>query len=60
MSNFQEGDVVRLVSGGPGMTFCGVKPDRPDVAVCLWFDTAGHVQTENIPIKFLIKIPAPS
>lgn len=35
---FQEGDVVRLVSGGPKMTVVGESNQHPGKLWCTWFD----------------------
>jgi uncharacterized protein YodC (DUF2158 family) len=47
MSSFKAGDVVRLKSGGPGMTIDAIEGDQ---CVCLWF---GNDNVELQPRHFM-------
>jgi uncharacterized protein YodC (DUF2158 family) len=47
----QQGDLVRLVSGGPLMTF--VRLTDSGEAYCVWFSTDGVAQAGNFPLAIL-------
>ncbi|WP_087022182.1 YodC family protein [Thaumasiovibrio subtropicus] len=50
---FQEGDVVRLKSGGPDMTV--IEVDEEYGCSCQWFDTKGNLMNSNFNPKALEK-----
>lgn len=55
----QPGDLVRLRSGGPLMTFVRLqrsehaKPGDPEEAYCVWFSTDGVAQAGTFPLTTL-------
>ena len=55
---FQSGDVVQLLSGGPKLTVAGLASDKslPNFVVCFWFDNSGKLNSEAIPAKLLRKV----
>lgn len=57
MPNFNEGDVVRLISGGPEMTITSV---GRDTILCVWFEKAiigvHCLHTETFQPNTLLKI----
>lgn len=50
----QPGDLVRLMSGGPLMTFVRLTDDKPPEAYCVWFATDGTAQAGNFALHTLI------
>jgi uncharacterized protein YodC (DUF2158 family) len=55
----QPGDLVRLNSGGPLMTFVrvqvrdGAKPDEREEAYCVWVSADGVAQAGTFPLAAL-------
>lgn len=55
----QPGDLVRLRSGGPLMTFVRpqrpehAKPGEPEEAYCVWFSNDGVAQAGTFPLTAL-------
>jgi len=53
MTEVQEGDLVRLGSGGPVMSVTEIKGHK---ASCIWFDTDGHLQEFTFHVQNLTVI----
>lgn len=55
---FQSGDVVQLISGGPKLSVAGLASDKsmPNFVVCFWFDATGKLNSEAIPARLLRKV----
>jgi uncharacterized protein YodC (DUF2158 family) len=48
------GDSVRLPSGGPHLTV--YKLEGPSAASCVWFDDAGILRREMLPVACLVRL----
>jgi uncharacterized protein YodC (DUF2158 family) len=48
------GDLVRLPSGGPFLTVC--KMEGPSAVSCVWFDDAGSLRREMLPVACLVHV----
>ncbi len=57
MSEFKEGDVVKLKSGGPEMTVSEVKGDK---LYCKWFDEKGELKAKYFKTTELTKYQGPT
>ena len=59
MSDFQQGDLVQLKSGGPAMTIDRIAPtgtrDNRPMATCSWFDDKQKRNTETFELHSLQK-----
>jgi uncharacterized protein YodC (DUF2158 family) len=50
--SFQQGELVRLRSGGPAMTVSSINGDQVD---CYWTDPSGQTNVDKFPIYVLQK-----
>jgi uncharacterized protein YodC (DUF2158 family) len=53
---FETGDIVRLASGGPVMTF--FLDERPRIPNVIWFDRSDQFHTAVIPHAMLVRVDA--
>ena len=53
--NFTAGDIVRVKSGGPNMTYTGKKMSDGRL-ICEWFDSAGNPKRAGFAEKSLEKV----
>jgi uncharacterized protein YodC (DUF2158 family) len=58
MNEFNVGDVVKLVSGGPVMTISSYRGDNE--FICQWFDHANVLQFGTFPAKTLKVVASPT
>ena len=55
MSDFQEGDVVRLKSGSPAFTIAWINQDRASVGATWFNEKAQKVEVKEVTISTLLK-----
>lgn len=51
----QEGDLVRLIAGGPAMSLQVISEDGRD-ATCLWFDKDGVLMEQTFRVRSLERV----
>ena len=54
-TDLQEGDLVRLIAGGPSMSLQSISEDGRD-ATCMWFDKDGVLLEETFRLRSLEKV----
>lgn len=54
MSDLKEGDIVRLISGGPAMTIDMIT-NNGTYAECIWFDVNLHPVQSSFKTRLLVR-----
>lgn len=55
MSDFKEGDVVRLKSGSPAFTIAWINQDRASAGATWFNDQAQKVEIQEVKLSTLVK-----